>query len=193
MWGFLPHTVGEILTYMIRDGVSMIFYVNIIHHIPLFRVSQPFCHECLLADFPIRNRPGLAVETYAYLNKMSAGGLIWYHIATLINLTQSLIGTFVYLQFEDIHRVRHIHHGICPTDSTLHLCLDIYVQETEHKIEYGLEMLLRMVLKVVGDGCHIDAHTLQCLIYITAEHSLAETKEESIIVGAARIQIMRSP
>ena len=73
MWGFIPHTVGEILTYMIRDGVSMIFYVNIIHHIPLFRVSQPFCHECLLADFPIRNRPGLAVETYAYFNKMSAG------------------------------------------------------------------------------------------------------------------------
>lgn len=36
MWGFIPHTVGEILTYMIRDGVSMIFYVNIIHHIPCF-------------------------------------------------------------------------------------------------------------------------------------------------------------
>ena len=27
MWGFIPHAVGEIPTYMIRYGVSMIFYV----------------------------------------------------------------------------------------------------------------------------------------------------------------------
>ena len=66
--------------------------------------------------------------------------MIWQHVALFIYLSQSLIGTLINLQFEDIYRIWHVHHGISSADGTLHLCPDINIQETEHQIEDGLIM-----------------------------------------------------
>ena len=51
--------------------------------------------------------------------------MIWQHIAFFVYLCQSLISTLIYLQFEDVDCIWHVHHGISPADGTLHLCADI--------------------------------------------------------------------
>ena len=84
-----------------------------------------------------------------------------------------------------------MHHGICTTDGTLHLCLDVYVQKTEHQVEDGLEMFLRMVLQVVGNGGHIGAHVFQCSLHVVAIHRLAESQQKRIVVEMARIHVVR--
>ena len=46
------------------------------------------------------------------------------------------IGTLVNLQFEDIYRIWHVHHGISLAYGALYLCADIDVEETEHQIAW---------------------------------------------------------
>jgi hypothetical protein len=36
-----------------------------------------------------------------------------------------LLGTLINLQFEDIYRIWHVHHGISPAYGAFHLCADI--------------------------------------------------------------------
>ena len=45
--------------------------------------------------------------------------MIRQHVALFIYLSQSLIGTLINLQFEDIYRIKHVHHGISPADGAL--------------------------------------------------------------------------
>ena len=51
--------------------------------------------------------------------------MIWQHIAFFVYLCQSLISTLIYLQFEDVDCIWHVHHGISPADGALYLCADI--------------------------------------------------------------------
>ena len=51
--------------------------------------------------------------------------MIWQHIAFFVYLCQSLISTLIYLQFEDVDCIWHVHHGISSADGALHLCADI--------------------------------------------------------------------
>ena len=113
--------------------------------------------------------------------------MIWEHVALLIYLRQCLLGTLVYLQLEDVDGVGHVHHGISPAYRTLHLRLNINIQETEHQIENGLIMLLTMILQIVWNRCQIGTHVLQCCLDIIAVNRLAEPQQEGIIVGTARI------
>ena len=116
--------------------------------------------------------------------------MIWQHIAFFVYLCQSLLGTLIYLQFEDVDRIWHVHHGISPADGTLHLCADIDVKEAEHQIEDGLIMLLAMILQIVWYRSHIRAHVLQCRLDVISINRLAESQEEGIVVRTARVHIM---
>ena len=96
------------------------------------------------------------------------------------------------LQFENIYRIRHVHHGISPADGTLHLCADIDIEEAEHQIEDGLIMLLAMILQIVWNCSQIGAHVFQSSLNIVSINRLAESQEKCIVVGTARIHIMRN-
>ena len=100
--------------------------------------------------------------------------MIRQHVALFIYLSQSLVGTLINLQFEDIYRIRHVHHGISPADGTLHLCADIDVEETEHQIEDSLIMLLAVILQIIWYRSHIGAHVLQSSLNIVSINRLAE-------------------
>ncbi len=63
--------------------------------------------------------------------------MIWQHIAFFVYLCQSLLGTLIYLQFEDVDCIWHVHHGISPADGALYLCADIDVEEAEHCCQNG--------------------------------------------------------
>ena len=91
-------------------------------------------------DFPFADGSLGAVKADAHFYKSLALRMIWQHIALFIYLSQSLIGTLINLQFEDVYRIGHVHHGISPADGALHLCADIDIEETEHQIEDGLIM-----------------------------------------------------
>ena len=81
-----------------------------------------------------------AVKTDTYFYQSFALSMIWQHIAFFVYLCQSLLGTLIYLQFEDVYRIWHVHYGISPADGALYLCADIDVEEAEHQIEDGLIM-----------------------------------------------------
>ena len=112
--------------------------------------------------------------------------MIWEHVALLIYLGQCLLGTLVYLQFEDVYRIWHVHYSISPADGALHFRTDIDVEETEHQIEDSLIMLLAVILQIVWYRSHIGAHVFQCCLDIIAVNRLAEPQQEGIIVGTAR-------
>ena len=117
--------------------------------------------------------------------------MIRQHVALFVYLCQSFLGTLVNLQFEDVYGVLHVHHGISSTDGTLHLRADIDVEETKHQIEYGLIVLLAMVLQIVWDRSHIGAHVFQCCFDIIAVNRLAKSQEEGVVIGTARVHIVR--
>ena len=55
-----------------------------------------------------------AVKTDADFYQSLTFRMIWQHIAFFVYLCQSLISTLINLQFEDIYRIWHVHHGISP-------------------------------------------------------------------------------
>gem|GEM_PF-6557709 len=65
------------------------------------------------------------VKTDTDFYQSLAFSMIWQHIAFFVYLSQSLLGTLINLQFEDIYRIWHVHHGISPAYGALYLCADI--------------------------------------------------------------------
>ena len=129
----------------------------------------------LFHDFPLGNGAFGTVETDANFYESLAAGLIRNHVTFLVNLPQGFFGTFIYFQLEYINRVWHVHYSICATYGTFHLCMDIDVEETEHKVEDGLKMLFRVVFQVVWNGSLISTHMFQSILYVIAINSFAET------------------
>lgn len=70
-------------------------------------------------NLPIADSALGAVKTDADFYQSLAFCMIWQHIAFFVYLCQSLLGTFIYLQFENIYRIWHVHHGISPADGAL--------------------------------------------------------------------------
>ena len=85
--------------------------------------------ELFFLDDPIADGALGAVKADAYFYQTFAVGMIREHVALLIYLGQCLLGTLVYLQFEDVDCIWHVHHGISPAYGTLHLRLNIVSQQ----------------------------------------------------------------
>ena len=86
-------------------------------------------YELFFPDDPIADGALGAVKADAYFYQTFAVGMIREHVALLIYLGQCLLGTLVYLQFEDVDCIWHVHHGISPAYGTLHLRLNIVSQQ----------------------------------------------------------------
>ena len=141
-------------------------------------------------DFPISDSSLGTVEADTDFNQSLTFGMIRQHVAFFVYLSQSFFCTLIYLQFEDVYRIWHVHYSISPANGALHFRTDIDVEETEHQIEDSLIMLLAVILQIVWYRSHIGAHVFQCRLDIIPVNRLAEPQKEGIVVRTARIHIM---
>ena len=107
----------------------------------LFRIIFSFSFSFLFfLNLPFADGSLGAVKADTHFYQSLTFRMIRQHVALFIYLSQSLIGTLINLQFENIYRIRHVHHGISPADGALHFRTDIDIEEAEHQIEDGLIM-----------------------------------------------------
>lgn len=104
-----------------RSEINAIFF-------RCFRKNVVFCSgsffilpypSLFFSDLPIADSALGAVKTDTDFYQSLALCMIWQHIAFFVYLCQSLLGTFIYLQFENIYRIWHVHHGISSADGAL--------------------------------------------------------------------------
>ena len=79
----------------------------------------PYPSLSFFLNLPIADSALGAVKTDTDFYQSLALCMIWQHIAFFVYLCQSLLGTLVNLQFENIYRIWHVHHGISSADGAL--------------------------------------------------------------------------
>ena len=123
----------------IADKASVSDYLFVFFFFLIFSFSS-LISSLFFLNLPFADGSLGAVKADTHFYQSLTFRMIRQHVALFIYLNQSLIGTLINLQFEDIYRIRHVHHSISSADGALHLCPDINIQETEHQIEDGLIM-----------------------------------------------------
>ena len=78
--------------------------------------------------------------------------LIRDEVALVVYLPEGLVGRAVNLELEDIYPVLRPADGVRPAYRRLDLGLDVVPEQREDQVDYGLEMLLGLVLEIVRDA-----------------------------------------